>query len=81
MPECIGTTPLIAAIMSNNFLLVRMLLKAGANPNTLAFKDEEPTNALDAAYDDYCAQETKAETMNLDAIVELLKEYGAKTSR
>ena len=58
-----------------------MLLEAGANPNTIAYKTEEPQTALDTACGDYCVQDTKAEKMNLDAIVQLLKEHGAKRYR
>ena len=81
VPDCEGATPLSLAVMGNDFLLARMLLKAGANPNTIAYKTEEPQTALDTAYDDYCVQDTKAEEMNLDAIVELLKQHGGKKYR
>jgi len=78
VPDCDGATPLSLAVMGNDFLLAKMLLKAGANPNTIAYKTEEPQTALDIAYDDYNVQDTKAEEMNLDAIVELIKQHGGK---
>jgi len=81
VPDCEGGTPLSLAVMGNDFNLVRILLKAGANPNTIAYKTEEPQTALDVAYGDYCVQDTKADKMNLDAIVQLLKEHGGKEYR
>ena len=78
VPASQGGTPLTLAVMGNNFLLVRILLEAGANPNTLAFLEDSPQTALDTAYGDYCAQDKKSEEMNLDAIVQLLIEHGAK---
>ena len=54
-------------------------MDAGANPNTIAYKTDIPQTALDVAYGDYCVQDTKADKMNLDAIVELLKASGGKT--
>ena len=80
-PSCNGATPLSLAVMENDFLLVQMLLRAGANPNTIAYRDEEPQTALDTALGDYCVQETKSGEMNLDAIVQLLREYGGKERR
>lgn len=81
VPSCNGGTPLSLAVMENDFLLVQLLLRAGANPNTIAYRDEEPQTALDTAYTDYCVQETASGKMNLDAIVQLLKEHGGKESR
>lgn len=81
VPGCEGGTPLSLAVMGNDFLLVQMLLEAGANPNTIAYKTEDPQTALDTAFGDYCVQDTKAEKMNLDAIVQLLKEHGGMRYR
>lgn len=81
VPDCDGGTPLSLAVMANDFLLVQMLLKAGANPNTIAYKHDEPQTALDIACGDYCVQESKSAEMNLDAIVQLLKEHGGKEYR
>jgi ankyrin repeat protein len=79
VPDCPGATPLVLAVWSNHFLLVRMLLQAGANPNTIAFKDDDPTTAYDAACDELNIQDTVAERMNLEAILELIKEAGGKS--
>ena len=77
VPPCAGATPLVLAIYQNDYLLVRLLLEHGANPNTPSYGDEEPQTALDALDGDYCVQETTSDRMNLDAIRQLLLEYGA----
>lgn len=48
-----GLTPLVASIWCKNPVAVRMLLDAGANPNTLAFVEDDVVSALDTVIDDY----------------------------
>jgi len=81
VPNCDGATPPSLAVMVNDFLLLGLFLRAGANPNAIACKTEEPQTALDIACGDYCVQDTTAEELNIDAIVELLKQYGGKGYR
>ena len=76
-PSCAGITPLVASVYQNDFLLVRLMLKRGANPNTVIYTKDVPSTALDILEGDYCAQETKADEMNLDAIRQILFDYGA----
>jgi len=81
VPASIGETPLVHAVWENNYLLVKLLLGAGANPNTVAFQEEAPMTALDAAHDEHNIQDTKADSLNLEAIIELLKHRGGKRFR
>jgi ankyrin repeat protein len=76
-PSCAGITPLVACVYQNDFLLVRLMLQRGANPNTVVYNQDVPSTALDVLEGDYCAQETKADEMNLDAIRQVLLDYGA----
>ena len=71
---------LIYAVWMRNFGLLRLLLKNGFDPNDVAFtaKGEHPSTALDAVANCYHDGDGKVDEMVLDAMHELLREYGAK---
>ena len=75
-----GGHPLIYAVWSLNYGLLRSLLDSGADPNQVAFDspDDSPMTALDAVAHDYHTDADPQAHMVLDAMGELLKQRGGK---
>jgi ankyrin repeat protein len=73
---------LFDAALTHNPELVELLLKAGANPNSISLEDSE--SLLDWAYFEWSYVELEYDeeaTQQMESIVKLFEKYGAKFSR
>ncbi len=74
----IGGTPLIYAVWGLDFILIQMLLDAGADPNTPGYIDEDAMTPLDAAASEHYCRSTEPEHKLIEAVEFLLRSRGAK---
>ena len=55
-----------------------MLLKAGADPNIIAFLEDDEASALDAVISDYCDCDTDKETDQMIEIERMIRAAGGR---
>lgn len=73
-----GGTPLVAAVWCKIPEMVELLLKAGADPNIIAFLEDDESSALDAAISEYCGCDTDEETACMIEIERMIREAGGR---
>jgi len=74
-----GTTPLIQAIMAQDYRSVVILLEEGADPNIAGFTDEDQQTPLDFVYNEFYCIRRPADEKVCQAMEIVLREFGGKT--
>lgn len=74
-----GTSPLIQAVMAQDYRSVVILLEEGADPNIACYTDEDPQTPLDFVYNEFHCLRRPADEKVCEAMEIVFREFGGKT--
>jgi ankyrin repeat protein len=74
-----GTSPLIQAVMAQDYRSLVILLEEGADPNIACFTEDDPQTPLDIVYNEFHCTRRPADVKICEAMEMILRQFGGKT--